>query len=143
MRKIGLESRSVFFYTIVDVHMKAYHNRSVNKEGEYPMDVIIAERALEKFKRDARATLREYEVEDRYSLLEPYFDEAMNKLPEERKEMFYMRFGYQLNDLEIAIKLDMSILDVMKELRKSIFIALIDAEELFLKDHGELIDEMI
>lgn len=142
MRKIGLESRSVF-YTIVDVHMKAYHNRSVNKEGEYPMDVIIAERALEKFKRDARATLREYEVEDRYSLLEPYFDEAMNKLPEERKEMFYMRFGYQLNDLEIAIKLDMSILDVMKELRKSIFIALIDAEELFLKDHGELIDEMI
>lgn len=123
--------------------MKAYHNRSVNKEGEYPMDVIIAERALEKFKRDARATLREYEVEDRYSLLEPYFDEAMNKLPEERKEMFYMRFGYQLNDLEIAIKLDMSILDVMKELRKSIFIALIDAEELFLKDHGELIDEMI
>ena len=123
--------------------MKAYHNRSVNKEGEYPMDVIIAERALEKFKRDARATWREYEVEDRYSLLEPYFDEAMNKLPEERKEMFYMRFGYQLNDLEIAIKLDMSILDVMKELRKSIFIALIDAEELFLKDHGELIDEMI
>ena len=107
------------------------------------MDVIIAERALEKFKRDARATLREYEVEDRYSLLEPYFEEAMNKLPEERKEMFYMRFGYQLNDLEIAIKLDMSILDVMKELRKSIFIALIDAEELFLKDHGELIDEMI
>ena len=143
MRKIGLESRSVFFYMIVDVHMKAYHNRSVNKEGEYPMDVIIAERALEKFKRDARATLREYEVEDRYSLLEPYFEEAMNKLPEERKEMFYMRFGYQLNDLEIAIKLDMSILDVMKELRKSIFIALIDAEELFLKDHGELIDEMI
>lgn len=142
MRKIGLESRSVF-YTIVDVHMKAYHNRSVNKEGEYPMDVIIAERALEKFKRDACATLREYEVEDRYSLLEPYFEEAMNKLPEERKEMFYMRFGYQLNDLEIAIKLDMSILDVMKELRKSIFIALIDAEELFLKDHGELIDEMI
>ena len=107
------------------------------------MDVIIAERALEKFKRDARATLREYEVEDRYSLLEPYFEEAMNKSPEERKEMFYMRFGYQLNDLEIAIKLDMSILDVMKELRKSIFIALIDAEELFLKDHGELIDEMI
>ena len=142
MRKIGLESRSVF-YTIVDVHMKAYHNRSVNKEGEYPMDVIIAERALEKFKRDARATLREYEVEDRYSLFEPYFEEAMNKLPEEKKEMFYMRFGYQLNDLEIAIKLDMSILDVMKELRKSIFIALIDAEELFLKDHGELIDEMI
>lgn len=87
MRKIGLESRSVF-YTIADVHMKAYHNRSVNKEGEYPMDVIIAERALEKFKRDARATLREYEVEDRYSLLEPYFEEAMNKLPEERKEMF-------------------------------------------------------
>lgn len=107
------------------------------------MDEIIAERALEKFKRDARATLREYEVEDRYSLLEPYFEEAMNKLPEERKEMFYMRFSYQLNDLEIAIKLDMSILDVMKELRKSIFIALIDAEELFLKDHGELIDEMI
>lgn len=123
--------------------MKAYHNRSVNKEGEYPMDVIIAERALEKSKRDARATLREYEVEDRYSLLEPYFEEAMNKLSEERKEMFYIRFGYQLNDLEIAIKLDMSILDVMKELRKSIFIALIDAEELFLKDHGELIDEMI
>ena len=107
------------------------------------MDVIIAERALEKSKRDARATLREYEVEDRYSLLEPYFEEAMNKLSEERKEMFYIRFGYQLNDLEIAIKLDMSILDVMKELRKSIFIALIDAEELFLKDHGELIDEMI
>ena len=107
------------------------------------MDVVITERALEKFKRDARATLREYEVEDRYSLLEPYFEESMNKLPEERKEMFYLRFAHRLNDLEIAIKLDMSILDVMKELRKSIFIVLIDAEELSLKDRSETINETI
>lgn len=142
MRKIGLESRSVF-YKIVDVHMKAYHNRSVNKEGEYPMDVIIAERALEKFKRIAYYTLKKYEIEDRYDLLEPYFEEAMNNLTEERKKMFYLSFGYQLNDLEIAIKLDMSILDVMKELHKSIINILIDADELFLKDHSELIDERI
>ena len=67
----------------------------------------------------------------------------MNNLPEERKKMFYLSFGYQLNDLEIAIKLDMSILDVMKELRKSIITVLIDADELFLKDHSELIEEMI
>lgn len=107
------------------------------------MDVIIAERALEKFKRTAYYTLREYELKDRYDLLEPYFEEAMNKLPEERKEMFYLSFGYQLNDLEIAIKLDMSILDVMKELRKSIITVLIDADELFLKDHIELIEELI
>lgn len=142
MRKIGLESRSVF-YKIVDVHMKAYHNRSVNKEGEYPMDVSIAERALEKFKRTAYYTLKKYEIEDRYDLLEPYFEEAMNNLTEERKKMFYLSFGYQLNDLEIAIKLDMSILDVMKELHKSIITILIDADELFLKDHSELIDERI
>lgn len=107
------------------------------------MDVIIAERALEKFKRTALITLKEYEIEDRYDLLEPYFREAMNNLPEERKKMFYLSFGYQLNDLEIAIKLDMSILDVMKELRKSIITVLIDADELFLKDHSELIEEMI
>ena len=107
------------------------------------MDVIIAERALEKFKRAALITLKEYEIEDRYDLLEPYFEEAMNNLPEERKKMFYLSFGYQLNNLEIAIKLDMSILDVMKELRKSIITVLIDADELFLKDHSELIEEMI
>lgn len=107
------------------------------------MDEIIAKSALEKFRRDARYTLREYEVEDRYRSLEPYFEEAMNKLPEERKEMFYLRFGYRLNELEIAIKLDMKILEVMKELRKSIIIVLIDAEKLFLKDHSEAIDERI
>lgn len=87
--------------------------------------------------------MRKYDVEDRYRSLEPYFEEAMNNLPEERKEMFYLRFGYRLNELEIAIKLDMTILDVMKELNKSIMILLIDAEELFLKDHSEAIDEMI
>ena len=67
----------------------------------------------------------------------------MNKLPEERKEMFYLRFGYRLNDLEIAKKLDMRILDVMKEIRESVIIVLKAAEELFLKDHGESIDEKI
>lgn len=107
------------------------------------MDEIIAKSALEKFKRDARYTLREYEVEDRYGSLEPYFEEAMNNLSEERKEMFYLSFGHRLNDLEIAIKLDMSILEVMKELRKSIMIVLIDAEERFLRDHNEAIDEKI
>ena len=107
------------------------------------MDEIIAKSALEKFRRDARYTLRKYDVEDRYRSLEPYFEEAMNKLPEERKEMFYLSFGYRLNELEIAIKLDMTILDVMKELHKSIMIVLIDAEKLFLKDHSEAIDEKI
>lgn len=107
------------------------------------MDEIIAKSALEKFRRDARAMLRKYDVEDRYRSLEPYFEEAMNKLPEERKEMFYLRFGYRLNELEIAIKLDMTISDVMKELHKSIMIVLIDAEKLFIKDHSEAIDEKI
>lgn len=107
------------------------------------MDEIISKSALEKFRSDARAMLRKYDVEDRYRSLEPYFEEAMNKLPEERKEMFYLRFGYRLNELEIAIKLDMTILDVMKELHKSIMIVLIDAEKLFLKDRSEAIDEKI
>ena len=107
------------------------------------MDEIISKSALEKFRRDARAMLRKYDVEDRYRSLEPYFEEAMNKLPEERKEMFYLRFGYRLNELEIAIKLDMRILDVMKEIRESVIIVLKAAEELFLKDHSEAIDEWI
>lgn len=67
----------------------------------------------------------------------------MNNLPEERKEMFYLRFGYRLNDLEIAKKLDMTILDVMKEIRESVIIVLKAAEELFLSDQDESIDEKI
>ena len=63
------------------------------------MDEIIAKIALEKFKRAAYYMLKKYEIEDRYDLLKPYFEEAMNNLPEERKEMFYLSFGYRLNDL--------------------------------------------
>lgn len=117
--------------------MKTYYNRILDqKKGEFSIDVIIAERALEKFKRESYYILKKYEVEDRYNLLEPYFDESMRSLPDERKEMFYLSFGYRLNDLEIAIKLDKSILDVMKELHESVFIVLTAAEELFLKDHS-------
>lgn len=107
------------------------------------MDEIIAKSALEKFKRTAYYTLKKYELDDRYDLLKPYFEEAMNNLPEERKEMFYLSFGYRLNDLEIAKKLDMTILDVMKEIRESVIIVLKAAEELFLSDQDESIDEKI
>ena len=107
------------------------------------MNEIIAKSALEKFKRTAYYTLKKYELDDRYNLLKPYFEEAMNNLPEERKEMFYMSFGYRLNDLEIAKKLDMKILDVMKDVLESVIIVLKTAEELFLKDHSEVIDESI
>ena len=107
------------------------------------MDEIIAKSALEKFKRTAYYTLKKYELDDRYNLLKPYFEEAMNNLSEERKEMFYLSFGYRLNDLEIAKKLDMRILDVMKEIRESVIIVLKAAEELFIKDHSEAIDERI
>ena len=87
--------------------------------------------------------MKKYELDDRYDLLKPYFEEAMNNLPEERKEMFYLSFGYRLNDLEIAKKLDMTILDVMKEIRESVIIVLKAAEELFLSDQDESIDEKI
>lgn len=107
------------------------------------MDEIIAKSALEKFKRTAYYTMKKYELDDRYDLLKPYFEEAMNNLPEERKEMFYLSFGYRLNDLEIAKKLDMTILDVMKEIRESVIIVLKAAEELFLSDQDESIDEKI
>lgn len=107
------------------------------------MDEIIAKSALEKFKRTAYYTLKKYELDDRYDLLKPYFEESMNNLPEERKEMFYLSFGYRLNDLEIAKKLDMTIFDVMKEIRESVIIVLKAAEELFLSDQDESIDEKI
>ena len=124
--------------------MKAYHIGIANKKkGEFSMDEIIAERALEKFKRESYYLMKKYEHENEYNMLKPYFEEAMNKLPEDRKEMFYLSFGYRLNDLEIAKKLDMRIIDVIKEIRESVIIVLKAAEELFLKDHSESIDESI
>lgn len=106
------------------------------------MKFVPTERALEKFKRESHCMMKKFDLEDEYYMLEPYFEEAMNQLPEERKEMFYMFFDDRLNELLIANVLNLSILDVMKELHKSIIIVLKDAQKLFIKDHGESIDEM-
>lgn len=98
------------------------------------MHPILMREVLKNFKREARSILKRLEVEDRYPKIEPYFEEAINQLPEERKEVFYLRFNSNLNELRIAYALDLSLLDAVKELKESIISVLSRSEELYLED---------
>lgn len=95
---------------------------------------ILMREVLKNFKREARSILKRLEVEDRYPKIEPYFEEAINQLLEERKEVFYLRFNSNLNELRIAYALDLSLLDAVKELKESIIFVLSRSEELYLED---------
>ena len=103
-------------------------------KGESVMYPILMREVLKNFKREARFILKRLEVEDRYSKIEPYFEEAINQLPEESKDVFYLRFNANLNELEIANALDLSLSDAVKELKGSIIFALSRSEELYLED---------
>lgn len=79
--------------------------------------------------------------EEEYLDIEPYFEEAMKSLPEERRELFYLNFDSRLHDIGIAKELNMQVSDVVSELRKSIIIVLDKARELYIEDHAEEIEE--
>lgn len=100
---------------------------------------ILMQEVLKNFKREARSIMKRLEVEDEYPLIEPYFEEAINRLPEERKEVFYLRFNANLNELRIAHALDLSLLDAVKELKDSIIFVFTKSEELYFEDldHNE------
>lgn len=69
--------------------------------------------------------------EQEYYAIEPYLEEAMKSLPEERKELFYMNFEDRIHDIGIAKELNIHVSEVVKELRKSIIFVLDKARELF------------
>lgn len=98
------------------------------------MNFVPTERSLRHFKRTACSKMKKLKLDNEYKLLEPYLENAMNRIPEERKELFYLYFEARLNELDIANKLDLSILDVMKELDELIVDVLDDVFKLFLKD---------
>lgn len=106
----------------------------VIKKEESVMKFVPTERSLRHFKRTACAEMKMRKLDNEYKMLEPYLENAMNRIPEERKELFYLYFESCLNELDIANKLNLSILDVMKELDESIVDVLDDAYKLFLKD---------
>lgn len=106
----------------------------VNKKGESVMNFVTTERSLRHFKRAAYQEMKKLKFDNEYKMIEPYLENAMNRIPEERKELFYLYFDSRLNELEIANKLDLSIPDVMKELDESIVDVLDDAFKLFLTD---------
>ena len=98
------------------------------------MNFVTTERSLRHFKRTAYQEMKKLKFDNEYNLIEPYLENAMNRIPEERKELFYLYFEARLNELDIANKLDLSIPDVMKELDESIVDVLDDAFKLFLTD---------
>lgn len=79
--------------------------------------------------------------ENEYYEIEPYFEEAMKSLPEERQELFYLNFDSRLHDIGIAKELNMQVSEVVAELRKSIIIVLDKARELYFEEHAEEIEE--
>jgi len=95
------------------------------------------ERSVKYFRLVAHAMMKASKRENEYFAIEPYFEEAMKLLPEERKELFYMNFEDRIHDIGIAKALDMQVSDVVKELRKSIIFVLDKARELFIRDHAE------
>lgn len=100
------------------------------------------EKSVKYFRLVTRAMMKASKREDEYYAIEPYFEEAMKQLPEERKELFYMNFDRRLHDIGIAQELNMHVSDVVSELRKSIIIVLDQARELFFEDNAEEIEEM-
>ena len=82
------------------------------------------EKSVKYFRLVTHSMMKASKREDEYFAIEPYFEEAMKSLPEERKELFYMNFEDRLHDIGIA-----------KEL--NIIFVLDKARELFIRDHAE------
>ena len=106
------------------------------------MNFEPTERSVKYFRLVTHAMMKASKREDEYYAIEPYFEEAMKSLPDERKELFYLNFDSRLHDVGIAKELNMQVSDVVKELRKSIIIVLDKARELFFEDNAEEIEEM-
>lgn len=104
--------------------------------AQYP-----TEKSVKYFRLVTRAMMKASKREEEYLDIEPYFEEAMKSLPEERQELFYLNFDSRLHDIGIAKELNMQVSDVVAELRKSIIIVLDKARELYLEDHAEEIEE--
>lgn len=100
------------------------------------------EKSVKYFRFVTLAMMKASKRENEYYEIEPYFEEAMKQLPEERQELFYMNFDRRLHDRGIAKELNMQVSDVVKELRKSIIMVLDKARELYFEDHAEEIAEM-
>ena len=100
------------------------------------------EKSVKYFRLVTHAMMKASNRENEYFAIEPYFEEAMKSLPEERKELFYMNFEDRIHDIGIAKELNMQVSDVVKELHKSIIIVLDQARELFFEDNAEEIEEM-
>ena len=99
------------------------------------------EKSVKYFRLVTHAMMKASKREAEYLDIEPYFEEAMKSLPEERQELFYLNFDSRLHDIGIAKELNMQVSDVVSELRKSIIIVLDKARELYIEDHAEEIEE--
>lgn len=95
------------------------------------------EKSVKYFRLVTHIMMKASKRENEYFAIEPYFEEAMKSLPEERQELFYMNFEDRLHDIGIAKTLNMQVSDVVSELRKSIIFVLDKARELFIRDHAE------
>lgn len=100
------------------------------------------EKSVKYFRLVTHAMMKASKRENEYFAIEPYFEEAMKQLPEERQELFYMNFEDRIHDIGIAKELNMHVSDVVSELRKSIIIVLDKARELYIEDHAEEIKEL-
>lgn len=100
------------------------------------------EKSVKYFRLVTHEMMKASKRENEYFAIEPYFEEAMKSLPEERKELFYMNFEDRIHDIGIAKALNMQVSDVVSELRKSIIFVLDKARELFFEDNAEEIEEM-
>lgn len=100
------------------------------------------EKSVKYFRLVTHAMMKASKREEEYFAIEPYFEEAMKSLPDERKELFYLNFDSRLHDVGIAKELNMQVSDVVKELRKSIIIVLDKTRELYIEDHAEEIKEL-
>ena len=99
------------------------------------------EKSVKYFRLVTRAMMKASKREEEYLDIEPYFEEAMKSLPEERQELFYLNFDSRLHDIGIAKELNMQVSEVVSELRKSIIIVLDKARELYIEDHAEELEE--
>ena len=95
------------------------------------------EKSVKYFRLVTHEMMKSSKRENEYFAIEPYFEEAMKQLPEERQELFYMNFEDRIHDIGIAKALNMQVSDVVSELRKSIIFVLDRARELFIRDHAE------
>ena len=105
------------------------------------MNFEPTEKSVKYFRLVTQAMMKASNRENEYYEIEPYFEEAMKSLPEERKELFYMNFDSRLHDIGIAKELNMQVQDVVAELRKSIIIILDKARDLYIEDHAEELEE--